>query len=290
MHFAAPWGMSIPQGEVANFHVVTEGRCWVRAEVMPKSTLLNDGDLVVFPAGDAHTLTDEPDGRALPAKEFLAGGHPAPGGGGTVFGGSGSVCKVICGHFQHDTRPPHPLFASLPPALVIRAGSGPNEWLQTALRLAVLESQSPTMGSPAVTDRLAEVLFIQVLRSFLHSQPSDGGFLAALIDRNIGPVIHSMHRRPEYPWTLAALARIGYCSRSALATRFKNMIGVSPIRYLIEWRMVRARDMLVSTDLTLAAIAARSGYQSEFSFSKAFKRVYGQAPGLLRRNRSSVAG
>jgi transcriptional regulator GlxA family with amidase domain len=94
----------------------------------------------------------------------------------------------------------------------------------------------------------------------------------------------AMKAEPARPWTVAALAKVAGLSRAPFARRFREATGRSPVRWLAEQRLAVAEELLLETDLGLAAIAAEIGYGSEFAFSKAFKRRFGVAPGVFRRS------
>jgi transcriptional regulator GlxA family with amidase domain len=102
-------------------------------------------------------------------------------------------------------------------------------------------------------------------------------------DFQIERTLDAMRREPTRRWTVAELARVAGLSRSAFARRFTQARGIPPLKWLAEHRLELARERLVSTDLPLAAIAAEVGYACEFAFAKAFKRLFGRAPGLFRR-------
>jgi AraC-like DNA-binding protein len=91
-----------------------------------------------------------------------------------------------------------------------------------------------------------------------------------------------LHRSPAYKWTVSELARSAAVSRSLLDGRFRQVLGLSPIRYLTEWRMHVAQDLLATTDLGVEAVAHRVGYDAEEAFSRAFKRVHGSPPSVWR--------
>jgi AraC-like DNA-binding protein len=131
------------------------------------------------------------------------------------------------------------------------------------------------------------MLLIEVLRLHLATAPaSERGWLAALRDPVLTPAMRAIHSAPERKWTVAHLATEVAISRSLLDSRFRQVLGLSPIRYLNEWRMRVAQDLLATTEVTVAAIARRVGYDSEEAFSRAFKRARGQAPSLWRAGRS----
>jgi AraC-like DNA-binding protein len=144
-----------------------------------------------------------------------------------------------------------------------------------------------------VSTKLPELLMTEVLRLYLTSAPAaERGWIAAMRDPVLAPALAAMHRAPERRWTVEALATAAAVSRSALDRRFREAVGRSPIRYLTEWRMHLAEELLATNELTVAAIARRVGYDSEEAFSRAFKRARGRSPSLWRasRTRSSGAG
>lgn len=74
-------------------------------------------------------------------------------------------------------------------------------------------------------------------------------------------------------------------SRSALASRFTQLVGQQPTQYLLQWRLQLASSYLQNTDEGLAKIATQVGYESETAFNRAFKRYVGQPPGVLRHRK-----
>jgi len=286
-NFCSPWGMSINAGKFANFHVVTSGQCWFSfAGGAP--TPMNAGDLLLFPRGDSHRLTHNPDGNVVPAGELLA--QPRVDDQGVSFGGNGVVTTLICGHFSYDRQAPHPLFETLPAMIHLKSGGRQDVFLQTAVELALRESESSKSGSSAVINRLGEVLLIQALRTFLEQETEPKGFISILSAPPICQAIQMLHDQPSRGWTLHELASGVGLSRSALAEQFKKRVGVSPMAYLTHWRMLMARDLLKATELPMVVVAEQVGYDSEFAFARAFKRTLGVTPGRVRRDRRRETG
>ncbi|MCH9682736.1 MAG: AraC family transcriptional regulator [Deltaproteobacteria bacterium] len=285
--FRAPWGMTISAHEVANFHVVVQGECVVRTESHTEPLTLRTGDIVVFPHGAEHALADATTSTAPPADQLLST-RRALHSGDLEFGSlDGAPTEIICGHFEIERRVAHPLLDALPQTLLLRAGEGTDaQWVATATRLAVLESGSDRPGASAVVDRIAEALMIQVVRAHADAHAEDGGFLAALGDRTLATALGLIHADPAHAWSVEELARRAATSRSSFATRFKQVLGQSPMQYVTDWRMHGARELLGTRDLSIAQVAQRVGYQSEFAFAKAFKRVFGEPPGMYRRRAS----
>lgn len=282
-HFHAPWGMEIPQGEFSNYHIVTSGCCWLQVDGC-HATLLQQGDMVLFPRGASHALIDSPHSTTVSAQELMQ--QPRKNQANEiVFGGEGQVVtSLICGHFEYDRTFAHPLFETLPAVIHICAGQHdqPN-WFATASDLAAQVSSSDNIGKHAIVDRLAETLFIQALTDYVGSLADPSSFLAALQDRNIGLALKAMHEDITHDWTLAELAQIAAMAKSVFSEKFRHLVGTPPIVYLAQWRMLKAREMLMNTTLPISQISERVGYQTEFSFSKAFKKMTGSSPGAVRK-------
>ena len=286
--FRAPWGMDIKGGVFANFHLVVQGECWVRSGDDLDALRIGAGELVVFPHGDRHALLDRVDGEPVPAEELLSSGVTTDDA--TVYGGDGPATTLICGHFECDRDGGHPLLSSLPRMIHVSTDDeGTGDWLETAAALAAKESQSKRSGSSAVVDRLAEVLLIQVLRHHAERSGVDRGFLAATRDRALSEAIALVHTDPAHAWSVEELARRSGMSRSTFAAHFKETIGTTPMRYLTQWRMQKARELLFDTDRSIGDVAEVVGYESEWAFAKAFKREFGTGPGAARRQARASA-
>lgn len=285
--FGAPWGMEAGGSQLANFHLVTGGRCWVSMPTQGWSSWLEDGDVVLFPQGTSHVLASDPKCRAVPAGELLAGAdgnEAAP-----TFGGDGTPTRLICGHFERRADSRHPLFGALPDVIHLSSGIGETApWFATAALMAADESRASNVGGAAIVDRLAEVLLIHLLRAWSVEEGSEQHtFLTALADPQLGSALALMHKDPLHEWSLDELARRAGLSRSALSSRFRAAVGVSPIRYLTQWRLERAYHGISVDAWTLQRAAIEAGYADEFSFSRAFKRLYGVSPGSVRRAHAS---
>lgn len=284
--FSAPWGMEIKPTPVAEFHVIVSGNCWLRMPGRTNPISLQGGDLVAFPHGNAHSLVDTPEGVALPAEQILQGqnlDHYGP----VRYGGDGFPASVLCGYFQFDRDNPHPVVTALPSLIHIRGTDNYDfAWLQTALNFMIHETTAAKPGVEAVVNRLAEVLFVQMIRAYVQQSKTPPGMLAAIADKQIGAALQFMHQAPQQPWTLATLAHQAGMSRSAFAARFSQRVGQTPMQYLTFWRMQRAREQLAATHLSIAGIAESVGYQSEAAFNKAFKKAVGTGPGAYRRELS----
>jgi AraC-like DNA-binding protein len=268
---------------VVIFHLITEGECYVELGDDPP-LLLNPGDVVIFPQGHAHRMSSRP--GLTPASgarldEVLAR-RPRQ----LSYGGGGAVTRLVCGYLACDTRLAGMLLAGLPPVVRVNVrGSNAGIWLESSVRYALAEARSPRPGGEGVLAKLAEVLFIEVLRLYMHEHGEGRtGWLAGVSDRIVGAALNALHKKPCHAWTLDELARTAGTSRSVLAERFAQLVGVSPMQYLTQWRMLLAANLLRSSNSSLIRIAEEVGYQTDTAFSRAFRREYGAPPAAWRRS------
>lgn len=268
-------------GHLISYHVVTEGRCY-GGMLGQEPIEVEAGEVIVFTKGDAHVMTSHPGMRADPAApDVLAAsaGNSLPFF--VNYGGNGPTStKLVCGFLACDDQPFNPLLENLPP--VIKGGGG-DGWLSQFIRLARSESASPRAGGESVLAKLSELMFIEVVRRHLESLPPEqAGWLAGLRDPFVGKTLSLMHGNPARDWTIEELAKDVGLSRSVLAERFAELVGMPPMHYLARWRMQIASGHL-SRGTNIATIAAEIGYSSEAAFSRAFKKVVGVSPSAWRR-------
>ncbi|HEV8022998.1 MAG TPA: AraC family transcriptional regulator, partial [Candidatus Lustribacter sp.] len=147
-------------------------------------------------------------------------------------------------------------------------------------------------GAEIVVSRIAEILFVQAVATYLESNAgtADSGWLGALRDRQIGPALTLLHEHPERTWTVESLAGTLGLSRSAFAARFAQLVGEPPLRYLTRVRLHVAGTRLTSSDEKMTSIAASLGYESASGFNKAFKARFGITPGEYRGRFASRPG
>lgn len=276
-----------------SFHVVTQGRCWAGLRDAPAERF-ETGDVLVVPHGDAYCLAEPADARAgygdAEAVAFfrsMAAGELPP----TVHeGGDGAATtRFICGFLGCDTKPFNPVLDALPAMVHLRADPGWTGRLGPLVDFALRQLREPASGGQgAVLLRLAELLFVEVLRRHLETAAgAPSGWIAGLHDPLVSRALALLHADPSARWTLDLLAaRVG-SSRSVLAGRFAHHVGQPPIRYLTDWRMQLASRKLADPGAgKLAAIAEAVGYDSEAAFSRAFKRRTGCSPAAWRQSRA----
>jgi AraC-like DNA-binding protein len=271
---------------VIEYHVITSGSGWamlIDADEPP--VRLAPGSVIMFPQGDRHVLSSRPHMRAEPA--FALFDQPrelAPPFYIEQFGGGPEKTRLICGFIGCDVRPFNPVIQALPRMVHIPDGyTAGDGWLSSLIKAIMNESRKTRVGADNVLSRLSELIFIEVVRSYMESLPEDAtGWLAALADRHVGRTLRLLHDDPGRAWTLDLLAREVGVSRTVLVNRFSAHLGVAPMTYLGNWRMQVAAGMLLRGGATVAGIAAAVGYESEAAFSRSFKRCTGLSPGAWR--------
>ena len=273
----APWGMTIPAVPGALwFHVVTAGECTLATA--EGSTVLRAGDLALVPHGAGHVLRSGPGALTPMITEIEAGlGDDSYA---VLRHGGGARADMVCGAVRFD-HPAARTMVDLLPAILHVPASPLGDRLQTVLRLMAAEVEQLRPGGEAVVTRLADVLVVQAIRSWLDTART--GWLGALHDPQIGRALALVHRDPARDWTVASLAAQLPMSRSAFAARFTELVGEPAMQYVTRWRMHVALDGLRDGESTVAEMAGRLGYRSEAAFSRAFKRVVGVPPGSVRR-------
>lgn len=280
----APWALHYGKetGHRAGFHVVASGTCWVRLDGNAEQIALGPGDVVVFPHGAGHILADCPTTPATEIAEHVA--TLAPGERAVLPAGSdGDPAILLCGSYSFGADGSNPLLRGLPDLLHIPAGqigSGP---LAAAVQLLAGEARGTEPGSALVIDRLVGLLFVYALRAWLnhHVDASAYSWFGALQNPAVGPAVQAVHDDPAYAWTVEALAQHSGLSRAAFARRFNQAVGESPLAYVTRWRMTVAANLLEQGE-RIGEVAGKVGYDNEFAFAKAFKRVRGIAPGQHR--------
>lgn len=296
--FTAPWCVEgradsdlcaayLPHCErVVSYHLVVEGSCLACLSNDRKTVLeLHANDVLVVPQGDEHLLGSDlslPPALAGPLLED-ASAH-ATDVIRIVHGGGGATTRLLCGFLTCEGELGNPLLASLPRLFKVDVGNdAESAWLASALKFGATEAAFPRDGSATVLAKLSELLFVQAVRRCIDSlPPHQKGWLNALRDRYVGRAMVRLHAQPAYPWTVDELAHQVGLSRSALAQRFSELLGQPPMQYLAQWRLHAAARELCDGQKTLAEIADSAGYESEPSFSRAFKRQFGLPPASWR--------
>jgi AraC-like DNA-binding protein len=270
------------------FHLLTEGQCRMEVEGAPPA-ILQAGDIIMFPHGDAHLMSSAPDVAPAPPADLVALLRRGPRE--VRFGGGGQTTRVICGYLSCDPRLCRPILTALPRVLTVNLRSQDDPgWLELSIRYAVAEAAAARPGGAGVLAKLSEVLFVETLRRYMAGLPAEHtGWLAGVRDRVVGKALALMHGQPARSWTVESLARECGISRSVLAERFTHYVGQSPIHYLGRWRMALAAGMLRSSSLSISRVAQDVGYETDPAFTRAFRREFGMPPTAWRSGVSVAA-
>ncbi|MEG9435103.1 AraC family transcriptional regulator [Edaphobacter sp. HDX4] len=272
-----PSGKRVSPTDLAHFAMLSRGNCWLSVESIPDPIPLTGGDCFLLARDTSIVMRDNP--RTRPRSTFReiaakANGNVAH------HGGGGAPTTIVCGSFSFDRASLKPITQLLPSFILINADQARTLALHNTIQALASEMAEQAPGSGVVANRLAEILFIQVLRAHIASgQERNKGWLRAIFDPQIGTAVGAIHDRVNAPWTVESLAEAAGMSRSAFAARFKELLGQTPLEYVTGWRMQKAIQLLQQRDKKLIDVARLVGYESDAAFSKAFKRVVGANTG-----------
>jgi len=299
--FTAPWGIRIPgqddaptdpgaphNGTSGGFYAITSGACVLEVDNRPRPAPLREGDIVVMIQEQGHQVRDgltsavKPLGQLHPEQNIRTGVTVAHGGG-------GAMTTFIAGGFRFEDWEYNRLFCALPPFIHIPGTDSETvRWLEYTLQFVGRETTAFQPGTQSLLNKISHIVFVQAIRAHVAKLPANSNsWLTSLLDPDIGLAISTIHGRPEHPWTVASLADAVTMSRSAFSAKFTSLVGEPPLHYLSRVRLDRAATILENGRSNVKQVALCVGYESEASFSKAFKRVYGVAPGLYRKQVSA---
>ena len=166
---------------------------------------------------------------------------------------------MYCG-FLATTDGSNPVIAALPPLLRISLREcEPFDWIESSMRFAIQEIVQGRLASSPLMSRLSELLLVEALRKHIEENEPDYGWLGGFRDRQMGKALSTLHRDLAQSWTVDMLAKEAAMSRTAFSTRFSELTGMSPMRYVSDWRMRAAQSHLMDGDHTIAGIAAKVG-------------------------------
>jgi len=256
------WVLDAEYERKAMFHLVAAGECVMQVGTPRRNILLTAGDTVMFARPAGHRVISTRDA------------------------GKDATTLLLCGYFEFASPLAKVLLASLPAQVVLRKGADGGD-AASLLTLIMREAATEAPGSTAVMDKLADALFIQVLRHCLLHDRMQRGVLGALTDQKLAQALLAMHGEVAADWSVDKLARRAHMSRAVFARHFTGAVGVTPMAYLTRLRVQTAHEALIDRRVTVAQAAEIAGYATDAAFSRAFKRVYGLSPGTLRVERAA---
>ena len=282
---AGSWAFRFPAYRHLKFGNIHSGSAWIWIEGVTEPVCIREGDFYLITDGKPYILGSDLDAKVMDGMTMVAeklGPDRI-----VRFGSGGQQVVGTGGSFTIEDELRSLLLNVLPPIILIQAKSDHARPLRAALDLMEYETSDVRSGTDAITENLANIVLVNILRVYLadlvrSAQTHTTSWLGALKDAQIGEALTRMHADVAKRWKVEHLASGVGMSRTTFCERFKALVGVPPLEYLIHWRMMIARDALKNGRDTLSDIAMRVGYASETSFSAAFKNAFGQSPGRLR--------
>ncbi|MGN6479097.1 AraC family transcriptional regulator [Luteibacter sp.] len=268
------WAVRFPPPDKLKFFAVARGRVVMRIEGESRDIALGEGDVILLAAPLSFVLASDPD---LPAR--FAGEFEWHGAQRLVAFNEGTETLQIGGHVRvHPAYEPM-LLAALPPWIHIPGNAPEAATMRWLIDQMVKESADALPGAGLAQAQLAHLLFVQILRAHMASGDLlPPGWLRAVADPRLAPVLRRVHAEPGRDWRLDEMARLAAMSRTVFAAHFRKVSGTAPLTYLTEWRMRLACQALQRGSVPVATLARDLGYGSESAFSHAFKRVVGVSP------------
>lgn len=296
--YRAPWCLAVQAdarscapylgdtSHIIPYHYVLEGRARFRMRDGEEFEL-GPGETVMFPRNDPHLMGSDLSRPALRGDAVVQ--PPATGGGLLTIrlGESGETTRIVCGFLGTEDIRGNPIVGVLPATLRLAARTGSAEdWIRSCFHHAADQIAAGRTASEVMMSKLSELLFVEAVQRYVEDpRHQHTGWLAACADRQLARALALLHARVAEDWTVDALGHEVGLSRSALAARFVEILGVPPMQYLAGWRIHCAAHELLNTGKAIARIAQEVGYESEASFTRAFKRVLGSPPAAWRRQR-----
>lgn len=268
VRYCGTWFDQEPTTRFGQFHLLTEGGCWVSGTALETPVHLYEGDLIVFPSGLRHLLSSGPDAQR--------NGDTDP-----------ADTAMLCGELEFVTGASNPIFSALPAYFVVRSSESSAGFRQLASMLTET-SRDRRWGTQLVQNKLADSLFTMAVCEYVRRAEHPRGLLAALTDARLARTLAAVHERPGEDWTIQSMAQEAGMSRTSFAELFASIVGTPPIQYLAHWRATEARRLLKDRRFSVARIAELLGYRSEAAFRRFFKRVEGIGPGKVRSRKKAT--
>lgn len=277
---AGAWRVSRSESGQPFYCAVLAGECWLAVEgYAPK--LLQRDDFVLIPAAyDFRMYSMEPVSvdavDTVPVELRPSEYHLGP-------EGATVALRMVVGHCSFASADADLLVSLLPQVLHVRA----NPRLAIVVQLVGDEFSELRPVRHTVLARLMDVIFIEALRSTVISTYAPG-FLCGLGDERVAMALRKLHEDPARAWSVAQLAKEAALSRSGFFERFTRVMGVSPMTYLLTWRMALAKQWLCKHKMAVSEVALRTGYGSSSTFTVAFTRHTGVSPAKYGRTHTQI--
>ena len=273
------WGIEVNKDDSSQFWRLLKGTCYLKVHG-ETAIRMNEGEIFFIPHGASHQISGNPKNKCVPAAEYgkaLRNGTP-------LFKGDDEETVLMGGHFEIDPSFKHPFIQSLPTLMhITKMQSELCFWLNNVAVFLNEEISNEKAGRKVILGRLADIIFILIIRAYVDQENIGQGFLMALKDERIGNSLKSMHEFPDKEWTIEQLATKAGMSRSLYCKAFKNAVGETPMGYLTNWRIIKAKERLSASKENISEVASKVGYQSEAAFNRLFKAKVGVTPANYRK-------
>ncbi len=284
--FSPFWAVEIPKfGQAARFHHVIKGSCYFTFPT-GRQVKLNPGDMVLIPRGSAHILSSEPKSSAPKLETVLAdAGYD---GKGVLVVGTGNpdaMTQLACGHLSFPAEANHPLLQALPEFIHVTVEDRmKNVFLDECIRMIVRSVMSDGLGSAVTVKKLSEIIFVEMIGSGIGANGRMKNVLRAFSDEHIGHALDLIHKNVSQQWTVKSLATEVGMSRSRFAEQFSELLGMGPMKYVSEWRLQKAINLLSHSSFDIQTISTKLGFSSPAAFTRAFNAKFGTSPSKYRKN------
>lgn len=151
--------------------------------------------------------------------------------------------------------------------------------LQQAILDQFMRLHELSFTTDPLRDRLAVNAMAGLLLRCEQANPNRG---AHAVDVRIRQTMDYVVRHLDEKLTLDVLSEVSGLSPSRLGHRFREVVGVSPMAYVEQQRIERAKQLLTMTSLSVKEISRLVGFETQFYFSLRFKRATGQSPSEFR--------
>jgi AraC-like DNA-binding protein len=285
---AAPWGVAFEEVGGFSYHLVVEGEAllaWDRSGPdadAGEERQLRPGSLAMITPGLPHTIRSDKQARCEPLADISQRTLPSSARWKAYKGGEGPTSLTLCGVFRMDQVVAPLMVAALPSVVVLEKGALPHS-MQGLVDLVLAEARADRPGAPALVQRYAELMFLEALRAVAMNDADLAGLFAGLRHERIARALSAFHSAPGAAWSVERLAECAGMSRSAFKRAFPALVGIAPHDYVARWRLAHAARRLKESRSSIAQVAAEVGFQSDASFSKAFRGAYGLPPAAFRR-------
>ncbi len=276
---SAPWGLIFTPENKSYFHIIKRGVCYFYHEENRNSLVLHQGDVLFIPKVYNYRIVSSKNVKGRYYKDEISYAEKKS----TKV--KGETAALICGSYQLSSNMSLPLFSLLPNYIHLTSDDI-NRFpeLNQILQIILREDSLTDLGRDLVISRMLDVLLVQIIRIWLKCCESESAsWLSATQQKEISGVLSIIHNRPDERWTIDSLAKEVAISRTKLFNKFTEVVGITPIQYLTNWRIDLSKRLLLTTLSPIIEVANAVGYESEASFGRAFKKFEGLSPGKYRK-------